>query len=48
MLYICLLEDLITDANIEEESTISISEKEEIPTGLVFFIRKHILGNKNP
>ena len=37
MLYICLLEDLITDANIEEESTISISEKEEIPTGLVFF-----------
>ena len=28
MLYIYLLEDLITDANTEEESTISISEKE--------------------
>ena len=27
MMYICLLEDLITDANTEEESTISISEK---------------------
>jgi hypothetical protein len=33
MLYICLLEDLITDANTEEESTISISEKEEFSTG---------------
>ena len=42
MLYICLLEDLITDANTEEESTISITEKEEFPTGLFLFIRKHI------
>jgi hypothetical protein len=42
MLYIYLLEDLITDANTEEESTISISEKEEFSTGLIFFNRKHI------
>jgi hypothetical protein len=41
-MYICLLEDLITDANTEEESTISISEKEEFPTGLFSFIRKYI------
>jgi hypothetical protein len=38
MLYICLLEDLITDANTEEESTISITEKEEFPTGLFFLL----------
>ena len=42
MLYIYLLEDLITDVISEEESTISISEKEESSTGLFFFIRKHI------
>ena len=42
MLYICLLEDLITDANTEEESTISITEKEEFPTGLVFFLLENI------
>jgi hypothetical protein len=34
MLYIYLLEDLITDTNTEEESTTSISEKEEFSTGL--------------
>jgi hypothetical protein len=37
MLYIYLLEDLITDANTEEESTISISEKE------VFLLLENIL-----
>ena len=37
MLYICLLEDVITDAITEEETTISISEKEEFPTGLFFY-----------
>ena len=37
MLYIYLLEELITDANTEEESTISITEKEEFPTGLFFY-----------
>ena len=37
-MYICLLEDLITDANTEEESTISITEKEEFPTGLFFLL----------
>jgi hypothetical protein len=36
MLYIYLLEDLITDTNTEEESTISISEQEEFSTGLFF------------
>ena len=34
MLYISILEDLITDAITEEESTISISEKEDMSTGL--------------
>jgi hypothetical protein len=34
MLYIYLLEDHITDANTEEESTISTSEKEDLSTGL--------------
>ena len=43
MLYICLLEDLITDANTEEESTISITDKEEFPTGLFFFYWKTYL-----
>jgi heme/copper-type cytochrome/quinol oxidase subunit 3 len=42
MLYIYLLEDLITDANTEEESTICISEKEEFPTGLGFFLLENI------
>ena len=34
MLYISILEDLITDAIKEEESTIRISEKEDMSTGL--------------
>ena len=34
MLYISILEDLITDAITEEESTIRISEKEDMSTGL--------------
>jgi hypothetical protein len=37
MFYIYLLEDMITDVNTEEESTISISEKEEFSTGLFYF-----------
>jgi hypothetical protein len=36
MLYIYLLEDMITDANTEEESTISTSRKEDLSTGLFF------------
>jgi hypothetical protein len=39
MLYIYLLEDLITDAITEEESTISTSEKEDMSTGL-FLLEK--------
>jgi len=39
MLYIYLLEDLITDAITEEESTISISEKEDKSTGLFLLER---------
>jgi hypothetical protein len=35
MLYISILEDRIADANTEEESTISISEKEDLSTGLL-------------
>jgi hypothetical protein len=35
MLYIFILEDLVTDAITEEETTISISEKEDKSTGLV-------------
>jgi hypothetical protein len=42
MLYIYLLENMITDANAEEESTISTSKKEDLSTGLFIFIRKHI------
>jgi hypothetical protein len=34
MLYISILEDMITDANTEEESTLSISENEDFSTGL--------------
>jgi hypothetical protein len=34
MLYISVLEDLITDPNTEEQSTISTSEKEDLSTGL--------------
>ena len=41
MLYIYLLEDLITDANTEEESTISISEKEDMSTGLFLLEKKY-------
>jgi hypothetical protein len=36
MLYIYLLEDLITDAITEEESTISTSEKEDMSPGLFY------------
>jgi hypothetical protein len=32
MLYISILEDMITDANTEEESTLSISENEDFST----------------
>ena len=35
MLYIFILEDLVTDAITEEETTISISEKEDKSTCLV-------------
>ena len=41
MLYIYLIEDLFTDANTEEESTISIYEKEESPTGLLVVVFLH-------
>jgi hypothetical protein len=34
MLYISILEDMITDPNTEEGSTISTSEKEDLSTGL--------------
>ena len=34
MLYVSILEDLITDPNAEERSTISKSEKEDLPAGL--------------
>ena len=34
MLYISVLEDLITGPNTEEQSTISTSEKEDLSTGL--------------
>jgi hypothetical protein len=40
MLYISILEDLITDANTEEESTISTSEKEDLSTGLFLLVKK--------
>jgi hypothetical protein len=39
MLYIYLLEDLITDAITEEESTISTSKKEDMSPGL-FLLEK--------
>ena len=35
MLYLYILEDHITDANTEEGSTISTSEKEDLSTGLL-------------
>ena len=41
MLYISILEDLITDPNAEERSTISISEKEDLSAGL-FLLDKNI------
>jgi hypothetical protein len=34
MLYISILEDMITDENTEEESTLSISQNEDLSTGL--------------
>jgi hypothetical protein len=46
MLYISILEDLITDANTEEESTISTSEKEDLSTGL-FLLAKKIFFHEN-
>jgi hypothetical protein len=55
MLYISILEDLITDPNTEEQSTISTSEKEDLSTGLflleIFFIfcrptRTHYLDSE--
>ena len=49
MLYIYLLEDLITDANTEEESTINTSEKEEFSTGLFLLVSKlFVHENKVP
>jgi hypothetical protein len=36
MLYIYILEDMITDPNAEEGSTLTISEKEDLSTGLFF------------
>ena len=39
MLYISILEDIITDPNAEEGSTISTSEKEDLSTGL-FLLEK--------
>ena len=41
MLYISILEDIITDPNTEEGSTISTSEKEDLSTGL-FLLEKNI------
>jgi hypothetical protein len=44
MLYLYILEDHITDANTEEGSTISTSEKEDLSTGLFlleFFLFFH-------
>ena len=44
MLYLYILEDHITDANTEEGSTISTSEKENLSTGLFlleFFLFFH-------
>jgi len=40
-LYISILEDLITDPNAEEGSTISISEKEDLSAGL-FWLEQDI------
>ena len=42
MLYIYLLENMITDANAEEESTISTSKKEDLSTGLFVFLAENI------
>ena len=54
MLYIYLLEDLINDANTEEESTISISKKEDMSTGLFlleeissFVVRFMVYGSQS-
>jgi hypothetical protein len=41
MLYISILEDMITDPNAEEGSTISTSVKEDLSTGL--FLYSHII-----
>jgi len=42
MLYISILEDLITDPNAEEGSTFSISEKEDISAGLFLLEKKNL------
>jgi hypothetical protein len=46
MLYIYLLEDLITDAITEEESILNTSEKEDLTTGL-FLLVKQIFVHEN-
>jgi hypothetical protein len=49
MLYISILEDLITDANTEEESTINTSEKEDLSTCLFLLVKKiFVHENKLP
>jgi hypothetical protein len=40
MLYISIPEDLITDPNAEEGSTIGISEKENLSAGLLLLEKK--------
>jgi hypothetical protein len=45
-MYISVLEDLITDANTEEESTISTSEKEDLSTGL-FLLENKLFVHEN-
>jgi hypothetical protein len=47
MLYIYLLEDLITDAITEEESILNTSEKENLSTGLFLLVKK-IFVHENP
>jgi hypothetical protein len=42
MLYISILEDLITDPNAEEGLTISISEKENLSAVLLLLEKKYL------
>ena len=42
MLYMSIPEDLITDPNAEEGSTISISEKENLSAGLLLLEKKYL------